>query len=54
MENLVLKIAKEINLNEHETEIPLHDINNLRGYEWEEIIKNQCTKETYKEFKKTI
>lgn len=54
VEELVNKITKEANLDSHESEMLLHDINNLRGDEWLEIIIERCKKETTKEFEKIL
>ena len=54
MEDLVLKIAKEMELNEYRTEMLIHDVNNQRGHEWLEEILECCSIETFKEFYKMI
>lgn len=54
MDNVILNVIKEMNLNEHDAYMLVHDIDNLRGSEWEEDIKNKCSKSTYKKFKKLI
>lgn len=54
VEELVLKIAKEMELNSYDTERLVHDINNLRGSEWLEEILECCSAETFKEFSKLI
>ena len=52
VEELVNKITKEANLNYYESDMLLHDINNLRGDEWLETIKAGCSEETIRQFKK--
>ena len=54
VEELVLKIAKEMDLNECGIATLTHDINNLRGSEWLEEIMECCSVETFKEFSKLI
>ena len=54
MEELVLKIAKEMELDSHGTEMLIHDVNNSRGDEWLEEILEYCSIETFKEFSKMI
>ena len=54
IEELVNKITKEADLDFHESEMLLHDINDLRGDEWLEIIIERCKKETIKEFEKIL
>jgi hypothetical protein len=51
---LILKISKEANLSEYDMNLLQHDINNLRGQEWDAFVKKYCSKETYKTFKETI
>lgn len=51
---LVTIITKEANLNYYESDMLLHDINNLRGDEWLETVKANCSKKTIREFKKVI
>ena len=54
MDELISKIAKEMDLNERGIEALTHDINNLRGGEWLEEILECCSAETFKEFSKLI
>ena len=54
VEELVTVITKEANLNYYESDMLLHDINNLRGNEWMETVKANCNKKTIREFKKVI
>lgn len=54
VEELVLKITKQANLTNYESEMLLHDINNLRGNEWLDVVENYCTKDVIKAFKKII
>lgn len=54
VEELVLKIAKQAKLTHEEREMLLHDINNLRGDEWLEVVEDCCSKKTIKEFKEII
>lgn len=54
MENLVLKIAKEMDLKEHEVEMLKSDLSNLRGDEWIEDVFASCSSETFKEFFKVV
>lgn len=52
VEELVNVISKEANLNYYESDMLLHDINNLRGDEWLNTVMQSCSKEIIKEFKK--
>lgn len=54
MDELISKIANEMELNEYEKEMFIHDVNNLRGGEWLEEILECCSIETFKEFSKMI
>lgn len=54
MMDLILKIAKELNLQSHEVEMLESDINNLRGDEWMEEILEVCSPETFREFFKIV
>ena len=54
MMDLILKIAKEMNLKNHEVEMLESDINNLRGDEWMEEILESCSSETFREFFKIV
>ena len=54
MDKLILKIAKEMELDSHGTEMLIHDVNNSRGDEWLEEILECCSIETFKEFSKMI
>ena len=54
MEELVLKIAKEMELDSYSIEMLIHDVNNSRGDEWLEEILECCSTETFKEFSKII
>lgn len=54
IEELVLKITKQAKLTREEREMLLHDINNLRGDEWLEVVEDYCSKKTIKEFKEII
>lgn len=54
MDELILKIAKEMDLPAHEVEMLKSDINNLRGYEWLEDILENCSVSTYRKFRKLI
>lgn len=54
VEELVTVITKEANLNYYESDMLLHDINNLRGDEWLETAKANCSKKTIRNFKKVI
>ena len=51
VEELVNKITKQAKLSYYESDMLLHDINNLRGDEWLETINARCSKETIREFK---
>lgn len=54
MEELILNIAKEMELDSYKTEMLIHDVNNSRGSEWLEEILECCSIETFKEFSKMI
>ena len=54
MEELILKIAKEMDLMAHEVDMLESDINNLRGNEWLEEVLECCSPETFKEFFKVV
>ena len=54
VEELVDNISKEANLTFNEKEMLLHDINNLRAYEWAEIVEEHCAKKTIEEFNSLI
>lgn len=54
MDKLILKIAKEMDLNAYGTAMLIHDVNNLRGAEWLEHILECCSAETFREFSKMI
>lgn len=54
MEELILKIAKEMELDSYRAEMLIHDVNNSRGSEWLEEILECCSIETFKEFSKMI
>lgn len=54
MEELILKIAKEMDLAAHEVEMLESDINNLRGDEWLEEVLEGCSPETFKEFFRVV
>jgi hypothetical protein len=54
IQTLVLKISQEVNMNMEETEMLQHDIWNLRGHEWAEVVKKHCTKETQELFEKLV
>lgn len=54
MNELILKIAKEMDLAKHEVEMLESDINNLRGDEWIENVFESCSPETFKEFFKVV
>ena len=54
MDKLILKIAKEMDLDSYGTEMLIHDVNNSRGNEWLEGILECCSTETFKEFSKMI
>jgi hypothetical protein len=45
-EELIFKVARELDLSFEEKEMLLHDINNLRGNEWLEDVLENCTKNT--------
>ena len=51
---LVNRIVKEADLSIEDSDMLLHDINNLRGDEWLDIVKKNCSKETYQAFRKLI
>lgn len=51
---LVEKVSKQLNLSDVEEDGLLHDINNLRGNEWLDLVEENCDEETIKEFKKSI
>ena len=46
----IRKIAYAANLNDYSIETLVHDINNLRGDEWTDVVINNCSSETIKEF----
>lgn len=54
MEQLVHKISRQLQLNEIETDLLLHDINNLRGEEWLPDIEANCSQDIINSFKKLI
>ena len=54
MEQLVHKISRQLRLNKIETDLLLHDINNLRGEEWLSEIEANCSQDIVKTFKKLI
>lgn len=54
IQTLVLKISQEVNMNMEETEMLQHDIWNLRGHEWAEVVRRHCTKETQELFEKLV
>lgn len=54
VEELVNIISKEANLNYYESDMLLHDINNLRGDEWLNTVMQNCSKETIQKFKRII
>lgn len=47
---LVDDIAKQADLDFYEADMLIHDINNLRGDEWIEIIEEYCEEETKNQF----
>lgn len=54
LEEIVLKISKEMDLDSYNAEMLEHDIRNLRGEEWDEDIKNECSAQTYKAYRKLV
>lgn len=54
MEDLINKIHKELDLTLDEVDDLIHDLNNLRGDEWLDIVEEGCSKNTIKKFKKFI
>ena len=50
IDELVDDIAKQADLDSYESDMLLHDINNLRGDEWIEIIEEYCEEETKNQF----
>ena len=54
MNDLILKIAKEMKLDAYTTDMLIHDVNNGRGHEQLEEIMECCSIETFKEFYKAI
>ena len=54
VEELVNIISKEANLNYCESDMLLHDINNLRGNEWLNTVMQSCSKDTIRKFKRII
>lgn len=54
VEELVNVISKEANLNYYESDMLLHDINNLRGDEWLNTVMQSCSKDTIRKFKRII
>lgn len=52
VEELVRKISHEAGLDAYETMTLLHDINNLRGDEWLDVVEEYCSAETIEQFKK--
>lgn len=50
IDELVYDIAKQADLDTYEADMLLHDINNLRGDEWIEIIEEYCEEETKNQF----
>lgn len=48
------KIVKQANLNSYEADMLLHDINNLRGNEWLDVVEKHCSKRVISTFKKII
>ena len=51
---LILKISKEADLSEYDTNLLEHDINNLRGREWDSIVKKYCSKKTHNLFREIV
>ena len=51
---LVFIISKEANLSEYDTNLLQHDINNLRGHEWNSFVKKYCSKETHNLFREIV
>lgn len=54
IEETINKIVKQANLNSYEADMLLHDINNLRGNEWLDVVKKYCSKRVISTFKKII
>ena len=50
VDELVDDIAKQADLDLYETDMLLHDINNLRENEWIDIIEEYCEEETKNQF----
>ena len=51
---LIFTISKEAKLSEYDTNLLEHDINNLRGQEWNAFVKKHCSQETYKLFRELV
>lgn len=51
---LIHKITKEAELSVDEVFMLQHDINNLRGNEWLEVVEKNCSEEIKKAFKNLI
>lgn len=52
--DIIHKISRQLQLNAIETDLLLHDINNLRGEEWLPDIEANCSQDIINSFKKLI
>lgn len=52
--NLAKRIQKALNLSVDEYESLLHDLNNLRGHEWYDTIKETKDPQLLEDFKKNV
>ena len=52
VESIIFEIAKKLDLNKADEEMLLHDVNNSRGDEWLEQVKESCSEEDVSRFKK--
>lgn len=52
VESIIFEIAKKLDLNKADEEMLLHDVNNSRGDEWLEQVKESCSEEDVSSFKK--
>ncbi len=54
VEDVVNELTKLLNLDANDSDMLLHDINNLRGDEWLDVIKKECSEEILKKYKMFI
>lgn len=53
-ENFLWELCQQMRLDKDESEMFLHDVNNLRGDEWLSVVQESCSLQMFRQFKKLV